>query len=879
MSIFNGNKAFSDKRQVTNPLVKLPKNVKQSFNIDKAYDNGIFKIEPQKKGAIYDTCYMFEDINYINKNTDEQRNFLLEFMTWLNAMNVDFKITLANEHRSESEFLKSIRNETNANDYPVIQEGIREWQASRLKESNPSIVTCHYLTITARADSEANARIYLNAVDNVLKSFFTSWGSKIYKLGTVERLKCIHNLLTPTKEDITPYINNINKGKKDWKNDILPESIESFKRFMILEDTYVSVLYAKRYDVTIDSDKFLHTFSEVDFPSFVTLDMIPVDKQIVKDKLDSAQVNADKLISEEIDNKRRNGIPAISASYSRQKRKDDIEDYISQIDENDEKGYFVNMMVVVSADTEDALAERVHHIQEAGKKEGVYLSTCDYRQLKSLNTALPIGGRQVDYMRFILSSSLVAFQPYHAQDIIEPGGQMLGVNRTTKRFIIGNRFNLPNAHCIVVGYSGSGKSMYIKLTEFCQTLIMTDDDVYVIDPQNEFEEPIHNFNGSYFDLTPKSGIYLNGFEVTQEVFNADKLTKNKFIAKQTEYAKVLCAATMKNINVTQEHDSIISECCERMFFDVFSQKKLKKQPTLIWLREEIKKKLDSVTNKHDEEIIRVIYNSLAEYCDGSCDMLAHPSNINISSRLVGFGMANVPENNWEAVMVTVLHYLDVRMDYNREYQKATHLIVDETQIVSKKPGSAKLLSDAVLTFRKFGGIITLAMQNITAALSNQNLVEMFSNCAYKCFFDQGGVDAQELAAIQEFSDKEFKALSSSSPGQGVMVWDKKVLMFDARVEKDNPLYKEFSTNFHEKKEEVKTEPKEVIKEEQKTYIYGNKKIYDAINTLSALMEISVDDIVKTTNASEEECQNEIDNFVKDEILVKISSGKYKRKKL
>ena len=32
----------------------------------------------------------------------------------------------------------------------------------------------------------------------------------------------------------------------------------------------------------------------------------------------------------------------------------------------------------------------------------VYGHTCDYTQLQAWNTALPIGGRQVDYMRFFL---------------------------------------------------------------------------------------------------------------------------------------------------------------------------------------------------------------------------------------------------------------------------------------------------------------------------------------------------------------------------------------------------------------------------------------------------------------------------------------------
>lgn len=92
----------------------------------------------------------------------------------------------------------------------------------------------------------------------------------------------------------------------------------------------------------------------------------------------------------------------------------------------------------------------------------------------------------------------------------------------------------------------------------------------------------------------------------------------------------------------------------------------------------------------------------------------------------------------------------------------------------------------------------MAMQNVTAALSNQMLTELYSNCSYKCFLDQGGVDAQSIAAIQQFSAKEFDALSSDKRGLGVMVWNKKVVMFDSLIEENNVLYDLYSTDFHEK---------------------------------------------------------------------------------
>ena len=189
MSIFNGNSLFLSKKSKTMPVVKIPKNVKQSLQIDRAFENGIFKIEPKEKMAVYDRCYIFEDINYINKNIGEQKDFLMNLMFWLNSMDVEFKITLANEYQSMDEFLASIRAEKNKAEYPDIAKGIRQWQDERIEETNPNVTTLRYLTVTTRADNEANARVYLNAIETTIMEAFAGWGSRIEKLSTLERLE------------------------------------------------------------------------------------------------------------------------------------------------------------------------------------------------------------------------------------------------------------------------------------------------------------------------------------------------------------------------------------------------------------------------------------------------------------------------------------------------------------------------------------------------------------------------------------------------------------------------------------------------------------------------------------------------------------------
>ena len=482
MAVINAFSRFRLRRRKSLPIVKVPRNVREAFNVDVMYKNGIAKLETGKKNCLYDRCYVFEEINYINKDEGEKESFLNQFMGWLKTMNVDFKITIANEYQSMDEFLAQVRDTPNAGEFPQIGEGMDTWIHEKMEDSNPNVTALRYLTVSTRASSMEDARIVFNALDTTIQAMFSSWQARIIPLSAEERMKCIHSLLRPGKKEEEDYISMADGH--DWKNDVLPRSIRCHSNFMEVEDTCMTVLFGWKYRGSVNPDSFIRSFSNTEFPSFITMDYAPVPADEITDFLTAAGMNVEKAISDEEEARRKKNIIGTGPSYAKQRKKDEVEGLQDLIAENDETGFFMNLLMVATAPDEETLAQRVSEYRAIGRKEGVVMETANWQQLKALNTALPIGGRQVDYMRFFLSSSVVAFQPFYAQDIIEPGGYMYGLNRSTKRLILGNRKLLMNPHGIIIGHTGSGKSLLIKLTEILQTLLGTKDDILVLDPQN-----------------------------------------------------------------------------------------------------------------------------------------------------------------------------------------------------------------------------------------------------------------------------------------------------------------------------------------------------------------------------------------------------------
>ncbi len=803
MPMFGSSAAFRAAKKKTKAYKQYPKNVREMLNISNIYPNGIFCLEPGNGMALYDVCYIFEDINYINQDKPVKASILTQLMEWMKSMTINYKITVANEYRNMQEFLQEISGNMDKEEYPELADGVERWMREKLSDGNPDVRKVMYLTVTCRAKDYQEASSYFQMLDVQIKRFFLSWKSQIYQLDMMQRLKVLYAFFHPGEEleEREEYA----MFPDTWKNDVLPASLEQFKNFLILDEQYISILFAKQYSSSLDEGKVISGFSRVPYPSYVTLDYAPVDRQALEGKLAAAHMNNEKAIGQELDRKRRQGQYLSSVSYSKEKRKEELESYRDQVADNDELCVYIGLMVVVTATDEDTLAGRIEQIKRIGGENGVALEIYNFRQLKALNTALPFGGRQVDVMRPFLTSSAVSLQPYYAQDIQDIGGFLYGSNRTTKRLILGDRKKLKNPHGMIIGHTGSGKSLLMKLTELSQTLISTKDDILMIDPQNECQDYCLQHGGQFYDLTPNSHMYLNPLEIPEEVFYGEPMIRKRFIADQTTFAISFCSAAMQNIVTTQEHYSVIGRCIRKMYETYLDQKTLKTQPTLLEFREELKKELDKADNEDDRQLIRKIYNSLEEYTEGSYDMFAQPTNIEINKRLVIFGMQNVSEDMWETAMITVMHVLSNRMEYNRKLQRATRFIVDETQVVCKNKTSADMLLKSVVTFRKFGGICTMALQNLTRALENPELRDMFSNCEYKCFLDQGGVDAQALSQIQELSSTEFQSLNEDVPGYGVMVWGKKIVLFDSYMKHDNPLYQHLSTNFHEKAAQTEKE--------------------------------------------------------------------------
>lgn len=643
--IFNATKKFQDSVVLTSPSHsgKYPQNTRDALYIHKANNSGIFQIEKNGTRKLYDRCYAFTDINYINQNKDEKIHVLENLMDFFKSMSMAFKITIVNEYQDMNKFIDDIFVNKNDDEYPVISSGIRQWIDEKKEEARIyDVKRILLLTLTVRSSSYDEARSYFLGMDTEIERAFAAFKSKIVPLNGEQRLEIIDRFFY--KEDAgAPY-----SFESDALYDVIPVSIDNYKDFMIFnKNQYVSVLFARRFDTSVDANKAIYTLSNREYPSFITIDYAPVAHDITKDALKSMFGNNERAIAQEADAKKNNNQAITGISYAKKKKRQELERYMDQVDDDSEECLMADLVITVTAESEDELVRRIEALQAQSKKLGITLDTYNQVQLKAFNTALPTGCRQVKKMRPFLASSLVAMQPFYSKNLVEKGGIFYGIDTTTQQLVFANRKKLDSPHGVVIGNTGSGKSMFIKMTEISQVLLSSDDDIQIIDPQNETQFICALYGGKFLDMTPRGDIHINPMEIPLSVFESkSEKVRHTFISSVTGWANSFTEAVMKNMAYTAEHKAFMTDAVAKVYDRTFTAKKLV-QPTIKDVRNELIKMEEESGYDVDKRIIHMMTNSLKPFTEGIYDMFAYPSDIDISSeRLVSFGLNNISDDIW-----------------------------------------------------------------------------------------------------------------------------------------------------------------------------------------------------------------------------------------
>ena len=205
---------------------------------------------------------------------------------------------------------------------------------------------------------------------------------------------------------------------------------------------------------------------------------------------------------------------------------DSLEQFIKVITTNQSKVFDFQLHIMVTGNSKEDLEKRklqVKNVLEAMELKAISLR---FEQEKVLKACLPIFEKQDIEDRIgtpIPSPTLGAMYPFIFDSIKDQGlSCLLGVD-FSGGIILFNQFlyqikkenNRNNANMIILGTSGSGKSVTAKL--MLRSHIRNQYKIVAIDPEGEYEEMCRLYDGDYIDLG-RGGEYgmINPLEIVPD---------------------------------------------------------------------------------------------------------------------------------------------------------------------------------------------------------------------------------------------------------------------------------------------------------------------------------------------------------------------------
>jgi type IV secretory pathway VirB4 component len=190
---------------------------------------------------------------------------------------------------------------------------------------------------------------------------------------------------------------------------------------------------------------------------------------------------------------------------------EDSEQLMRRLARGQSKLFRAGLYLSVHAASEAELDERVARLRALCSSLLLHVVSASFRPFEGWLSTLPLGVDQLRLRRSFDSEALAASYPFAAADPpLDPNGTLYGLTPSGAPIVL-DRFAGDNYNTVLLARSGAGKSYAAKLEAL--RLLYRGVQVFVIDPENEFERLTHAVGGVYLPLAGTHAVTLNPLDL------------------------------------------------------------------------------------------------------------------------------------------------------------------------------------------------------------------------------------------------------------------------------------------------------------------------------------------------------------------------------
>ena len=753
----------------------VPRSVQATIPVKCVYPDGIWLV-----GNRHSKSWRLTDVNYAAASDEERRGIFLAYGGVLNSLPTDAatKITIINRRLNPVDFERSILMEERWDGLDEYRQEANAILKRRAAESN-NLVQEKYITLSIPQRKIEETRSYFRRVDGNLTKSLGRLDSTAREVANHDRLRILHDFFRPGEEQYFTFDQTaaIRHGV-DFKDLVCPDGISFKAGHFEMGGKYGRVLFLKEYASYIEDD-MISDLSDFDRSLMLSIDILPIPTDEAVKEIQSRILGIESDITrwQQRQNDRNNFTAAIP--YELEQLRAETKEFLSDLTERDQRMIFAVVTLVHIADTLEQLDADTETLLSIGREHLCQFSVLRYQQEDGLNTVLPYGLRRVKALRTLTTESAAVLMPYRVQEIQDPGGLSYGINAISRNLLICDRKRLISPHGFYLGVSGSGKSMGMK-DAITEVVLGTGDDVIIIDAEREYGPLAKALGGEIIEISPHSQHHISPLDLASGYTDDENP-----VAMKSEIITSILEQQMGAGRMSASHKSIIDRCTTNIYQNYFHGKGKVRMPLLTDWREEVLKQADPEA--------REIALAAELITEGSLNVFAHPTNVNMDNRLVVLDLYEMGEQLRPTALVVTLEAIQNRVMENRKRGKFTWVFIDECYLYFKYHYSGEFLYRAWKRFRKYAGIMTAATQNVEECLKSETARLMLANSEFLLLFNQSATDRAELSKLLHISDTQMGYITNADPGHGLLRFGGALVPFANTIPRDSGLYRLMST--------------------------------------------------------------------------------------
>lgn len=485
---------------------------------------------------------------------------------------------------------------------------------------------------------------------------------------------------------------------------------------------------------------------------------------------------------------------------------------------NNEDFYFMNLLITITAQTEDDLEWKVSEMKKLLLSQDMRVNTCHFREEQAFLSSLPLVALErklyEQSKRNLLTAGAASCYPFTSYEMCDDNGILLGVNKYNSSLIIADIFNsavYKNANIAILGTSGAGKTFTMQLMAL--RMRRKGIQVFILAPlkAHEFHRACANVGGEFIQISPASPHCINIMEIRRIDHSVNDLLDGPSIQLSELASKIQRLHIFFSLlipDMTHEERQLLDDALIRTYNvkgithdnatleDPEHPGRYKEMPILGDLHEILKQSQDT----------RRMANIINRLVNGSARSFNQPTNVSLDNKYTVLDISSLTGDMLSVGMFVALDFVWDRAKENRTEEKA--IFIDECWQLLSGAGvtGTRLAGDFILeifkTIRGYGGSAVCASQDLNDFF---NLDEgrfgkgIINNSKTKIILNLEDDEAMRVQSSLHLSDAEIMEVTHFERGNGLISTNNNNIMVEFKA---SPLEKELITTDRRELKEI-----------------------------------------------------------------------------